>query len=148
MASVCFYFQVHQPFRLRRYSVFDSDHNYFDEEANRHDLPEGRPQVLPAGQPRDARPDPPARGPLPRRATRITGVRARAVPAVRARRCWTASTQLAETGCVEFLAETYYHSPGVPLQPRGVRRAGATCTASMIAGAVRPDARRSSATPS
>ena len=25
MASVCFYFQVHQPFRLRRYSVFDTD---------------------------------------------------------------------------------------------------------------------------
>jgi len=25
MASVCFYFQVHQPYRLRRYSVFDTD---------------------------------------------------------------------------------------------------------------------------
>ena len=35
MASVCFYFQVHQPFRLRRYSVFDNDHFYFDNEANR-----------------------------------------------------------------------------------------------------------------
>jgi alpha-amylase len=34
MASVCFYFQVHQPFRLRRYSVFDSDSNYFDEYKN------------------------------------------------------------------------------------------------------------------
>ena len=34
MASVCFYFQVHQPFRLRRYSVFDSDPNYFDEYKN------------------------------------------------------------------------------------------------------------------
>jgi alpha-amylase len=34
MASVCFYFEVHQPFRLRRYSVFDSDTNYFDEYKN------------------------------------------------------------------------------------------------------------------
>ncbi|MGD8453186.1 MAG: glycoside hydrolase family 57 protein [Phycisphaerae bacterium] len=35
MASVCFYFQVHQPFRLRRFSVFDREPNYFDEAANR-----------------------------------------------------------------------------------------------------------------
>ena len=34
MASVCFYFQIHQPFRLRRYSVFDTDRNYFDEQKN------------------------------------------------------------------------------------------------------------------
>src|ERR1700756_5342296 len=34
MASVCLYFQVHQPFRLRRYSVFDTDRNYFDEFKN------------------------------------------------------------------------------------------------------------------
>ena len=25
MSSVCFYFQMHQPRRLRRYSVFDAD---------------------------------------------------------------------------------------------------------------------------
>ncbi|MEM7227901.1 MAG: glycoside hydrolase family 57 protein [Planctomycetota bacterium] len=35
MTSVCFYFQVHQPFRLRRYSVFDEDPFYFDNDANR-----------------------------------------------------------------------------------------------------------------
>lgn len=37
MVSVCFYFQVHQPFRLRKdYSFFDigSNHFYEDEEAN------------------------------------------------------------------------------------------------------------------
>ncbi len=34
MASICFYFQVHQPFRLRRYSVFDSSANYFDDYKN------------------------------------------------------------------------------------------------------------------
>ncbi len=34
MASVVFYFQIHQPFRLRPYSVFDSDPFYFDNTAN------------------------------------------------------------------------------------------------------------------
>jgi len=34
MAAVCFYFQVHQPFRLRKYSVFDADPFYFDNDAN------------------------------------------------------------------------------------------------------------------
>jgi len=34
MASVCFYFQVHQPHRLRRYSVFDTDRHYFDDQKN------------------------------------------------------------------------------------------------------------------
>ncbi len=38
MASVCFYFQVHQPWRLRRYSVFDADPFYFDDEANKEIL--------------------------------------------------------------------------------------------------------------
>ncbi|MBU1262233.1 alpha-amylase, partial [bacterium] len=38
MVSVCFYFQVHQPFRLQKgYSFFDIGVNHFyeDEEANR-----------------------------------------------------------------------------------------------------------------
>ena len=34
MTAVCFYFQVHQPYRLRRYSVFDADPFYFDNDAN------------------------------------------------------------------------------------------------------------------
>jgi len=34
MASVVFYFQVHQPHRLRRYSVFDSDPFYFEDAKN------------------------------------------------------------------------------------------------------------------
>ena len=37
MVSVCFYFQVHQPYRLRQYSVFDiGKHNdYFFHEKNK-----------------------------------------------------------------------------------------------------------------
>ncbi len=34
MTSVCFYFQVHQPYRIRRYSIFDADPFYFDNAAN------------------------------------------------------------------------------------------------------------------
>ena len=36
MVSICFYFQVHQPRRLRRYQVFDigSSKSYFDDEKN------------------------------------------------------------------------------------------------------------------
>lgn len=37
MPSICFYFQVHQPYRLRNYSFFDigHSHDYFDENKNR-----------------------------------------------------------------------------------------------------------------
>ncbi len=37
MASVCFYFQVHQPYRIKRYRIFDigKDHQYFNDEAER-----------------------------------------------------------------------------------------------------------------
>jgi alpha-amylase len=36
MKTVCFYFQVHQPFRLRRYRFFDinNDHYYYDDYLN------------------------------------------------------------------------------------------------------------------
>ena len=36
MVSICFYFQVHQPYRLRNYPVFDigKNHDYFDKQKN------------------------------------------------------------------------------------------------------------------
>lgn len=36
MRTICFYFQVHQPFRLRRYRFFDigNDHYYYDDYTN------------------------------------------------------------------------------------------------------------------
>ena len=38
MKSICFYFQVHQPFRLRKYRFFDigKEHNYYDEYQNEY----------------------------------------------------------------------------------------------------------------
>ncbi len=37
MVDVCFYFQVHQPYRLRKYSVFEigMNHDYFDDVKNK-----------------------------------------------------------------------------------------------------------------
>ena len=35
MADVCFYFEVHQPLRLKRFSIFDEGKNYFDDEKNK-----------------------------------------------------------------------------------------------------------------
>lgn len=37
MVSVCFYFQVHQPYRIRKYSIFDigKSEDYFDNEKNK-----------------------------------------------------------------------------------------------------------------
>jgi alpha-amylase len=38
MRSICLYFQVHQPFRLRTYRFFNigHDHHYYDDYQNRH----------------------------------------------------------------------------------------------------------------
>jgi len=38
MKSICLYFQIHQPFRLRTYRFFDigSDHYYYDDYQNKH----------------------------------------------------------------------------------------------------------------
>ena len=36
MKTICFYFQLHQPFRLKRYRFFDigNDHYYYDDFTN------------------------------------------------------------------------------------------------------------------
>ena len=36
MKTICFYFQVHQPFRLRKYNFFDigNSNDYFDDKKN------------------------------------------------------------------------------------------------------------------
>ena len=48
MPSVCFYFEVHQPYRLRPYGALQvgRDHEYFDDELNAEVL--GHP-LQPAG---------------------------------------------------------------------------------------------------
>ena len=108
MPSVCFYFQVHQPMRLRHYTVFDSDDQYFDDGrnaaickkvANKCYLPANR-MLLKLIQQHKGR---------FRIAYSLTGVLLeqleRYCPEV-----LSTFHALAQTGCVEFLAETYYHS--------------------------------------
>jgi len=108
MASVVFYFQVHQPFRLRKYSVFDEEPLYFADDENKKILlkvadkcyrpattlirdlvkmHEGRFKVSYA----------------------ITGV------ALEQLQAWAPDVidlfkELADTGCCEFIGETFYHS--------------------------------------
>jgi alpha-amylase len=108
MPSVCFYFQVHQPMRLRHYTVFDTDDRYFDESknaaickkvANKCYLPANR-TLLKLIQQHKGR---------FRIAYSLTGVLLeqlqRYCPEV-----MSTFHALAQTGCVEFLGETYYHS--------------------------------------
>jgi len=108
MPSVCFYFQVHQPLRLRHYTVFDQNDYYFDDYknasicrkvANKCYLPANR-LILDLINRFDGR---------FKVAYSITGVLLEQLltfsPEV-----MSTFDALAETGCVEFLAETYYHS--------------------------------------
>ncbi|MFA5785212.1 MAG: hypothetical protein WC962_10075, partial [Phycisphaerae bacterium] len=108
MPSVCFYFQVHQPYRLRPYTIFDEDCSYFDDfknaeicrrVANKCYMPANR-VILDLIKKYDGR---------FRVSYSITGVLLEQLekysPEVLA-----SFKELAATGCVEFLAETYYHS--------------------------------------
>lgn len=108
MPSVCFYFQVHQPYRLKHYTIFDESDSYFDnfknsqicrKVANKCYLPTNRLLLD-----------------LIRRfgedfriSFSITGTLLEQIhefcPEV-----MSTFDALAETGCVEFISETYYHS--------------------------------------
>ena len=108
MASVVFYFQVHQPFRLRRYTIFDTDTNYFDDQANQEICSKVADKCyLPANQ---AILDliEQFKGEF-RVSYSITGT------IIEQLQKWRPDVidsfkRLADTGCVEFIAETYYHS--------------------------------------
>jgi alpha-amylase len=108
MASICFYFQVHQPFRLRRYSVFDTDRHYFDDHKNgeicrkvahKCYLPANR-MMLETIKRHEGR---------FRVAYSITGAALEQFEQYTPEVMETLA-QLNATGCVEFLNETYYHS--------------------------------------
>jgi alpha-amylase len=108
MASVCLYFQVHQPLRLRHYTVFDKDDNYFDERKNAEICRKVAQKCY-----------------LPTNllmlelikkyggkfkiSYSITGVLLEQLEQY-APEVLNTFKHLAATGCVEFLAETYYHS--------------------------------------
>ena len=108
MPAVCIYFQIHQPFRLRKYSVFDSAPNYFDDGhneavirrvADKCYLPALRLLLELVFRHRGAF----------RCAFSITGVALEQFEAL-APEVLHAIHALAQSGSVEFLGETYYHS--------------------------------------
>jgi len=108
MPSVCFYFQVHQPLRLRHYTVFDKNDRYFDDYknasicrkvANKCYLPANR-LILDMIRQFEGR---------FKVAYSITGVLLEQFLSF-SPEVMSTFDALAETGCVEFLAETYYHS--------------------------------------
>ncbi|MBI1337605.1 MAG: polysaccharide deacetylase family protein [Phycisphaera sp.] len=108
MVSVCMYFQVHQPMRLRRYSVFDIDTAYFDEENNSAILKKiaGKCYLPATGLLLDLVRQYEGRF---RFAMSLSGI---VLEQLRehAPRVITLLQELARTGCVEFLSETYHHS--------------------------------------
>ncbi|MDR2431731.1 MAG: glycoside hydrolase family 57 protein [Candidatus Margulisbacteria bacterium] len=109
-AKLCLYFQVHQPFRLKKYTIFSAerDQYYFDDEKNRQIIQSiAADCYLPANK---------LLLELIKKykgrfkvAYSITGTAVeqfqKYAPEVLA-----SFRALALTGCVEFLSETYYHS--------------------------------------
>lgn len=118
MANICFYFQVHQPFRLRRYTYFDigNSHEYFDEAENKRILERvSQKCYLPTNKllldlikKYDGR---------FKISFSITGTAIEQFkkyqPEVLA-----SFKALAETNCVEFIDETYYHSLAFLYSPK------------------------------
>ena len=110
MKTVCFYFQVHQPLRLKRYRFFNmgKDHNYLDDLTNKTILQKIAQKCY-----------------LPMNALLLDQIKAHkgkfrvafsmsglAIEQFRtyAPEVLDSFRALAKTGCVEFLGETYAHS--------------------------------------
>ncbi len=110
MKAICFYFQIHQPFRLKRYRFFDigNDHYYYDDFANDDIVTRiAQRSYIPAAE-------------TLLRMIEQTGGKFRCAISITGcalEQCEQYVPEfidllkkLADTGCVEFLAETYAHS--------------------------------------
>jgi len=108
MPSVCAYFQVHQPYRLRRFSFFDKSGDYFDANLNRQVMEQVSTRCYIPANKALLKAIKAARGKY-RVAFSISGT---AIEQMREYAPWALQSfqELARTGCVEFLGETYYHS--------------------------------------
>ncbi|MBO7547278.1 MAG: glycoside hydrolase family 57 protein [Bacteroidales bacterium] len=119
--SICLYFQVHQPTRLRLYRFFDigKDSHYYDDFANRTILKRiVQKSYLPMNE-------------LLLEAIRKGKGKFRVAFSLSgsvleqferyAPEAITSFRRLADTGCVEFLSETYYHSLASLISPAEFR---------------------------
>ncbi len=110
MKTVCLYFQVHQPWRLKTYRFFNmgNDHNYLDDFTNRAIMQKvARQCYLPMNALLQSLIEQ-HNGAL-RVTFSITGSAVEQFKAY-APEVLDSFKRLAETGCVEFLGETYSHS--------------------------------------
>src|SRR5690554_1402735 len=110
MKTICFYFQIHQPFRLKRYRFFNigRDHYYYDDYANedilqqiadRSYIPANRMLLDLINQ---------NKGKF-KVAFSISGVALEQME-IHTPEVIDGFRELGKTGDVEFLAETYAHS--------------------------------------
>ncbi len=110
MTDVCFYFQVHQPFRLKKYSLFDigQNSNYFDEQKNKAIMEKvAKKCYLPANKILlDLMNKYEGRFKV---AFSITGTALEQF-SMYAPQVLESFRKIADTGCAEFLSETYHHS--------------------------------------
>ncbi|MBE6202434.1 MAG: alpha-amylase [Rikenellaceae bacterium] len=110
MKTVCFYFQVHQPWRLKTYRFFQmgNDHNYLDDFTNRAIMQKvARECYLPMNALLLSLIEE-NKGKI-KCSFSITGSAVEQFKAY-APEVLESFKRLAETGCVEFLGETYSHS--------------------------------------
>lgn len=125
MPSVCFYFQVHQPWRIKKYRVFDigGDHNYFNDDSdtsrnNRAVFKKvARKCYLPANE---AIRELLARHSEFRASYSLSGVFLEQAEQF-APEVIDSFRMLVDTGRVEILAETYYHSLSSLYSPKEFR---------------------------
>ena len=110
MKAICFYFQIHQPFRLKNYRFFDigNDHYYYDDFANDEIITRiAQRSYLPANEMlldmiRQY-------GDKFKVAFSISGTALEQLE-IYVPEFIDSMKDLAATGCVEFLSETYAHS--------------------------------------
>jgi len=110
MKTICLYFQLHQPFRYRRYRFFDigNDHYYYDDYANETILRKVADQCyLPANKILlEAIKKHKGKFKV---AFSLSGIAIEQFE-LYAPEVIQSFKELAQTGCVEFLSETYSHS--------------------------------------
>ncbi len=110
MKAICFYFQIHQPFRLKTYRFFDigNDHYYYDDFSNDDIITRiAQRSYLPANQMLLDMIK--ANGKKFKVAFSISGTALEQLEQY-VPEFIDSMKELAETGCVEFLSETYAHS--------------------------------------
>jgi alpha-amylase len=116
MKAICFYFQIHQPFRLKRYRFFDigNDHYYYDDFANDDIVTRiAQHSYIPAAESLLRMLE---QNPGFKCALSITGVALEQIEQY-VPELIDVLKKLVATGRVEFLAETYAHSLSSLIDP-------------------------------